>query len=623
MSLSQALSAALSGLQATQSGLSIVASNVANAQTPGYIRKSATQVATTLGDTGIGVQVTAVNRALDTFVQSQLQTETSGGAYADLRAQLYDQLQTVYGTPGSSNTLETVFNNFTSAVQALTTSPDQSSARTAVVSAAQSLTQQLNGMTSDIQGMRSDAEQGLSQAVSQANSAMQQIAAINQQLASTNGSNATTATLLDQRDTYISQLSQLMDVKVVPTDNNQVNVFTNSGVQLVGAQASTLSFDAKGTLSTTSQWSADPNQRSVGTITLAGPNGGSIDLIANKAIRSGQIAAYLEMRDQVLPQAQAQLDQIAAAMSSALSDTTTAGTAVSSGAQSGFDVDIGNLSAGNTVQIGYTENATGKQKSVTIVRVDDPKALPLPASSDPNNKVIGIDFSAGTASVAAQLNAALGATGLQFSNTTGTTLRVLDDGAANKIDVSSVSATATATSLTSGSAQLPLFTDGSIPYTGAITAAGAQSAGLAGRITVNSALVADPSRLVVYQTSPLTASGDTTRPNFIYNQLTSASLAYSPSGGIGTAASPFNGTLTSYLQQVISQQSDAASAADNLKQGQDIVVNSLQQRLNDSSGVNVDTEMSNLLSLQTAYSANARVMTTVTDLLNQLLQMAT
>jgi flagellar hook-associated protein 1 len=622
MSLSQALSAALSGLQATQSGLSIVASNVANAQTPGYVRKSAVQVATTLGDTGIGVQVTAVNRQLDTFVQRQLQTETSGGAYADLRAQLYDQLQTVYGTPGSSNTLESVFNNFTSAVQALSTSPDQSAARASVVSAAQTLTQQLNGMSSDIQSMRSDAEQGLSQSVSQANNAMQQIANINQQLASTNASNATTATLLDQRDSYISQLSQLMDIKVVQTDNNQVTVFTNSGIQLVGTQASQLSFDAKGSLSAASQWSADPSQRSVGTITLVGPNGGSIDLIANKAIRSGQIAAYLEMRDQVLPQAQAQLDQVAAAMSSALSDTTTAGTAVSAGAQSGFGVDIGNLSAGNQVQIDYTENATGKQKSVTVVRVDDPKALPLP-STDPDNKVIGIDFSAGAASVAAQLNAALSGTGLQFSNPTGTMLQVLDDGAANKIDIGSVSATATATSLTSGSAQLPLFTDGSIPYTGAITSSGAQSDGLAGRIAVNSALVADPSRLVVYQTSPLTDSGDTTRPNFIYNQLTSASLTYSPSGGIGSAASPFSGTVSSYLQQLIGQQSGAATAADNLKQGQDIVVNSLQQRLNDSSGVNVDTEMSNLLTLQTAYSANARVMTTVTDLLNQLLQMAT
>ena len=622
MSLTQALGSALSGLQVTQAGLSIVASNVANAQTPGYVRESVSQVAIGGGDSGIGVRVTAINRELDTFVQRQLQTETSGGAYADLRAQFYDRLQGVYGSPGSDSALETVYNNFTSALQALSTSPDASAARTGVLTAAQALTQQLNSMSSDIQGMRSDAEAGLSGSISQANEAMQQIAKINQQISSSGTNDATIANLLDQRDNYISQLSQLMDIKVVPTDHNQVSVFTNSGIQLVGTQASQLSFDDKGGLTAESQWTSDPNTRSVGTISLVSPNGGSIDLIANNAIRSGQIAAYIEMRDQILPQAQAQLDGMAAAMSSALSDHATAGTVATSGAQSGFDVNIGNLSAGNSVKVSYTDNTTGAQRTITIVRVDDPKALPLPASaSSASNKVIGVDFSGGADSVAAQLNGAFAGTGITFANPAGTTLRVLDDGAPNKTNVNSVSATSTVTTLTGGGSELPLFLDASNPYTGAITSNGSESVGLAGRISVNSALLSDPSRLVVYNTSPLTDSGDATRPNFIYNQLTGNALSFSPSTGVGSANAPFSGTLSDYLRQVISQQGDAASAADSLKQGQDVVVNSLQQRLNESSGVNIDTEMSNLLNLQTAYSANARVMTTVRDMLNTLLQM--
>jgi flagellar hook-associated protein 1 len=622
MSLTQALGSALSGLQVTQAGLSIVASNVANAQTPGYVRKSVSQVAIGGGDSGIGVRVTAINRELDTFTQRQLQTETSGGAYADLRAQFYDRLQGVYGSPGSDSALETVYNNFTSALQALSTSPDASAARTGVLTAAQALTQQLSSMSSDIQGMRSDAEAGLSGSISQANEAMQQIAKINQQISSSGTNDATIANLLDQRDNYISQLSQLMDIKVVPTDHNQVSVFTNSGIQLVGTQASQFSFDDKGGLTAESQWTSDPNTRSVGTISLVSPNGGSIDLIANNAIRSGQIAAYIEMRDQILPQAQAQLDGMAAAMSSALSDHTTAGTVATSGAQSGFDVNIGNLSAGNSVKVSYTDNTTGAQRTITIVRVDDPKALPLPASaSSASNKVIGVDFSGGAASVAAQLNSAFAGTGITFANPAGTTLRVLDDGAPNKTNVNSVSATSTVTTLTGGGSELPLFLDASNPYTGAITSNGSESVGLAGRISVNGALLSDPSRLVVYNTSPLTDSGDATRPNFIYNQLTSNALSFSPSTGVGSSTAPFSGTLSDYLRQVISQQGDAASAADSLKQGQDVVVNSLQQRLNESSGVNIDTEMSNLLNLQTAYSANARVMTTVRDMLNTLLQM--
>ena len=60
---------------------------------------------------------------------------------------------------------------------------------------------------------------------------------------------ATAATLLDQRDAYIDKLSQLMDINVVQGNFDQVNVFTNSGVQLVGTTASTLAFNAQGTVS--------------------------------------------------------------------------------------------------------------------------------------------------------------------------------------------------------------------------------------------------------------------------------------------------------------------------------------------------------------------------------------
>jgi flagellar hook-associated protein 1 FlgK len=52
-----------------------------------------------------------------------------------------------------------------------------------------------------------------------------------------------------------------------------------------------------------------------------------------------------------------------------------------------------------------------------------------------------------------------------------------------------------------------------------------------------------------------------------------------------------------------------------------VVVNALQQRVNQASGVNIDQEMSNLISLQTAYGANARVMTAVRDMIDALLKM--
>jgi flagellar hook-associated protein 1 FlgK len=220
--------------------------------------------------------------------------------------------------------------------------------------------------------------------------------------------------------------------------------------------------------------------------------------------------------------------------------------------------------------------------------------------------------------VVSQINAALAGTGMTASNPSGTTLEILDDGAANTVDVNSLTATAQTTSLT-GDVALPLFVDGTSPYTGATTGGVPQSLGFAERIAVNQSLIDDPTLLVNYQAG--TAAADPTRPNFIYDQMVNAALDYSPSAGIGTAAAPFSGTAGTYLSQIVGLQAAAASNAANLKQGQDVVLSSLQQRFNQTAGVNIDQEMSDLLNLQNSYAANARVMNTVNAMLTALMQM--
>lgn len=614
MSINQALSAAVAGVNVTQQALSVVAGNVANANTPGYVDESVNQVEIGVtGQTGAGVDVTGVNRNLNALLQNQLWTETAGGSYADTTAQLYQQLQQIYGTPGSSTSFDAIVNNFTGALQTLSTSPSSYSAQSAAVSAAQGVAQNLNSMTATIQQLRSQAEAGIANGVQTANTAMQQIAQINQQLIAASP-DSSTATLEDQRDQDITQLSQLMNVNVVQDSNNQVSVFTGTGQQLVANnQAAQLSFNGVGTLSATSQWSANPSQDSVGTITLTAPGGVTTDLVATGAIQSGQIGAYLQMRDNILPQAQTQLDELANQMSQALSNQTTSGTAVISGPQAGFNVDVGSLSAGNTVQLTYTD-AQNNSHTVTIVALGAGGSLPA-QSANATNPEVGVNFSAGMASVVSQLNAALG-TNLQFSNPSGTVLQVLNNGAGNVVN--SLSATSTVTSLQSGNPQLPLFTVGGQPITGAITSGGSQTTGLAGAIAVNPALVASPSDLIAYAAN--TASADPTRPNFLLNQMTNAVLTYSPATGLGTSATPYSGTLSQYMSAFVTQQSQAANAATNLQQGQDTVLTALQQRFNDQSGVNIDTEMSNLIALQNAYSANARVMSTVQQMMSALIQ---
>src|SRR5882672_9925708 len=363
MSLSQALYTAMSGLRATQASLALVSSNVANAETPGYTKKTINQVAGLTGDFGSSVLLNGVNRQLDQYLQTQVRTETSGAAYADTRSTYLANLQTVYGNPDDSGTIENAFNTLLTAVQGLSTSPDSQSARIGVVNAAQSMAQQLNATTQGIQNLRATAD-----------NAMAQIAAINNQLQNNGATDASTASLLDQRDQYINQLSQLMDIRTVTNNLNQVTVFTNSGVQLVGTEAAKLSFNQQGTMTPNTLYNTNPTQSNVGSITINFPHGGSYDLVATNAIRSGKIAAYLELRDNTLVKAQAQIDQFAASMSSALSDKTTAGVAAPASAlpATGFDLDLSGLQTGNVVHVTYKDNITGATHNLSIMRVDDP-----------------------------------------------------------------------------------------------------------------------------------------------------------------------------------------------------------------------------------------------------------
>ena len=106
----------------------------------------------------------------------------------------------------------------------------------------------------------------------------------------------------------------------------------------------------------------------------------------------------------------------------------------------------------------------------------------------------------------------------------------------------------------------------------------------------------------------------------LQSQLTTGTFTYSPQTGLGSAASPFKGTISSYMEQFLSQQSNASTSATQLQQGQDVVVNTLQQKMKATSGVNIDGEMANLIALQNSYAANAHVMSVVQTMMTSLMQ---
>lgn len=613
MSLDASLNIAVSGLSASQAQIDLISQNVANANSVGYVKRSITPTSTSTG----GVQTGDVTRALDQLLQRQLRTEYAGAAYSSTTSSYASQLNDIFGQSDSSVSLDGAYNNFTNALQTLTSDPSSTTQRSLVLQYAQQFAGQLNTMSDSVQSLRTNAEGQIASDVQTANTALAGLEQIAAQI--NTGGGTPSAALLDQRDAYIDQLSKLADIKVSTQSNGNVTVYTNSGVTLFdGARGVRFNFNQQDSLSPNALYNADPSKSGVGQLTITTPSGASIDVEGQGVFRSGEFKALLDLRDQVLPEAQTQLDELAAGLSSALSDAHPAATAVTSGAQAGYAVDLSGVQPGNTTKISFTQG--GVTKTVSIIDVDNPASLPLPvgASGDPNDIVIGVSFGSGIGAAMASLQSSLTAagTGLTVSNPSGNTLQVLDDGSGTTT-VKSLSASITSTALAGGNAELPLFVDTATgkAFTGSFDN-GDQLTGFASRISVNSAVSADTSTLVDYTGS--TPSGDTTRPTLLLDRLTSASQQFSYKAGLTGTNQPFNGTVGAFLSNVVAAQGANATQASNLDAGQQVVVNSLQSKFATSSGVSVDSELSNLIKMQNAYSANARIISAVKDLFDVL-----
>ncbi|MCC0012181.1 MAG: flagellar hook-associated protein FlgK [Rhodobiaceae bacterium] len=616
MSLGGALDAALAGLRVTSANLELVSHNISNANTPGYTRKAIGQVEQAPGGDLSGVRLTNTTRVINALINKQLQLETSGLGYAETINEYYTSLDTFLGQPGGPTALDTLMNNFQSSLEELATSPESYVARENTLRDAEVLANTLNGLSADIQDLRGQAELALNDAVDRVNDILGQLSDLNSEITTTTQAGQASASLLDRRDSLLNELAQYVDIRVQERERGDIGVYTNSGTLLLDGDAARLTFDASGSITAQSSYSTDPAQRTVGTILLNPGSGYSIDLIADSAFRSGEIKALIDLRDSILPQAQAQLDSIADSLARSLSAKDVTSTAATSGAQAGFSIDLSQLQDGDSITLTYTDSSS-TEHTVTIVRVDDASAPALTNdyTTDPNDTVIGISFAGGFAAAAAAIDTALGAD--LNASASGSTLTILDDGATNNTDVTGLSATVTETSLTGGTASLPLFTDGASAYTARFGEV-PQVTGFAGRIQVNSALLGDPSGLVVYDSG--VASGDSTRPQAILNRLFINDQSFGGSTGVA-GSSTFTGTLSEFVNRVISFQGREAESAHLAYETQEVAYEQLSERQAAVSGVDLDTEMAFLISLQTAYQANARVISTfreMTDLLMRI-----
>ena len=624
---SNALNTATAGLRVTQASIGVVAQNIANVGTAGYIKRSLSTVSEGSGNSGVASGT--INRNLDEAAQTQLRLETSGSAYTGTIADVRGQLDKLYGAPGSASALDGVVNAFAQSLQGVAADPTSPPARSTAINSASSLASKIGDTARGVQALRGATESQLAVDVRDANNLIRSIATLNTKIVAS-GDDGAKADLLDQRDQKITSLAGYLDVKTIPQRDGSTTVVTGSGLTLVDRSTVTsLSFDERPSITPDATYSTDPTKRGVGTITARQPGGATIDLIATGAIRSGSLAAGIELRDTILPQAQRQLDDLAAGLSRSFSDRQATGTAVSSGTATGFDLDLTGLSAGNSITLSV-KDAAGKQRNLILVPSEQ-KPAPTVAPSDtidPSADVISFTLppKSGDASVVVTLNKLLQPT---YSVTAQPSvgiggLRILSDPASGSPTLVSANASVTVPRSTSdtqtGQAQFALFVDGGKPntlFTGSFDG-GTKLTGFAQRISINPTVVQNTSALV--NLSANTQNGDTTRPDFLYNALTGTNLTFSAASGIGGVNAPFSDSVQGFAQRIVDAQGAASANAQDLNEGQSIALSTAEGRFASLSGVSIDEEMSNLIQLQTAYSANARVLTAARDMLDTLLR---
>lgn len=236
------LNNALSGLQASQYALNVVSQNVANMNTDGYSRQQAIMAArTTSSFSGAdgGVDVTAVQRISDSYVNAALWRAQSDNGYDNERATLFDQVSSVLGS--DSLNINNSLDDFYAALNAASESPADIAIRQEVIAAAGSLSEQFQQITGQLQVQTSQADDAAQATVTNINTAAANIARLNEKIVTIQAKGGDTAALADQRDNEVLSLSQYVSVATQPQHDGSYTVTLDNGQPLVmGHQSGTM-----------------------------------------------------------------------------------------------------------------------------------------------------------------------------------------------------------------------------------------------------------------------------------------------------------------------------------------------------------------------------------------------
>src|SRR5687767_13430556 len=158
MSLFSSLQVANNSLLASQLGLQVVGNNIANANTPGYLRQQINlQPASPqkYGDLtlGLGVQVASITQQVDKFLEQRLRTASSDVASGEAQESVYAQLESIIGELGDTD-LSTSLTKFFNSIQDVLNQPESLSVRNIAVLQAETLAHDIQLLDERVRNVR-------------------------------------------------------------------------------------------------------------------------------------------------------------------------------------------------------------------------------------------------------------------------------------------------------------------------------------------------------------------------------------------------------------------------------------------------------------------------------------
>lgn len=329
MSLSDILGTAVSGLNASQAGLSTVSNNIANVNTPGYARERVTTSSNVSAGRVNGVTVSEPSRVADRFLESTVYRRGGDAGQAEIISNYLDQLQSFLGTPGGTSTnagaagngLPTDLDDLLSKATAMTGSQDPAQYSNQFVLSAQNTLDGISTLSGDIDGLRANVATDVSGTVGRINTLLKQVDQYNDQVAQLQSLGRSVSGPADQRMSALEELSGLINVNIQSQSNGRVTIETASGQQLLDSRLRLLSYP-DGNDGSQSSYPAIEIRFADASGNIAASTGQSID---GSAI-GGKLGGLLQLRDATLPGYGNQLNTLLGGLAQSLNAASNAST---------------------------------------------------------------------------------------------------------------------------------------------------------------------------------------------------------------------------------------------------------------------------------------------------------